>query len=73
MGRETKEQFSNHHLRRRLASTLKRIRQHGFDEDPESEAGDMHELIQLLFRNGTNAGNKRALDAMDEQLKEAEL
>ena len=72
MSTETKALFTPAHLRKRFDRTLARCAKHGDKEGSDTEIGDLRDFCEFLFLDGsTLLGAKRALDKMDEQLKEA--
>lgn len=72
MSTETKAGYSPAHLRKRFDRALERCAKHGDKEGNDVEIGDLRDFCEFLFLNGsTLLGAKRALDKMDEQLKEA--
>ena len=72
MSMETKARYSPTYLRKRFDRMLERCAKHGDKEGNDAEIGDLQEFRGALFMYGLLlAGAKRAMDGMDERLKEA--
>ena len=72
MSTETKALYSHARLRKRFDKTLERCARHGDKEGNDAEIGDLRDFCGLLFAEGALlAGAKRAIDEMNDRLKEA--
>lgn len=72
MSTETKARYSPATLQKRFYKTLERCARHGDKEGNDAEIGDLRDFCELLFAHGSlMAGAKRAMDEMDQRLKEA--
>ena len=67
MSTETKALYSHARLRKRFDKTLERCARHGDKEGNDAEIGDLRDFCGLLFAEGA----KRAIDEMNDRLKEA--
>ena len=72
MSTETKAKHSPAVLRKRFDRMLERCAKHGDREGNDAEIGDLRDFCELMFAEGsTLLGAKRAMDEMDQRLKEA--
>ena len=72
MSMETKAKHSPAYLRKRFDRMLERCAKHGDKEGNDAEIGDLRDFCELLFAEGSLLlGAKRAMDEMDQRLKEA--
>ena len=72
MSMETKARYSPAYLRKRFDRMLKRLAKRGAALGEFVEIADLRDFCERLFTEGsTLLGAKRAMDQMDERLKEA--